>query len=130
MSAETLATMSPAGRAFVIEDLRRLLRNLYAEHGLALTEDLPLSKKTTASLGRLQCALVDFSCTTASYRAIEKAAFEAVPAEEADELRRRLDHFAYLRDLLPAYASGAEEALPLVLKEIERKLDEKEAAAE
>src|SRR6266513_869182 len=82
MSDEPLALKAPAARAFEVEAMRFEIR-------YTLFEDKPLCHKTTAWLRRLQTALVDEHCSTESYREIEKAGFEVIPAEEAEELRRR-----------------------------------------
>lgn len=121
MSRETFAEMSPARRAYAVEDYRHLLRRLCADGGHPLDADRPLSRETAALLSRLQCALVDSSCSTASYQALDKASFEAVADEEADELRRRLDQFVAIRDRFPLYAGSAEEALAPMVEKLRRR---------
>jgi hypothetical protein len=114
--AEPFATMTPARRAFMVEDTRFLLHRISAEHGFELTADAPLSKPTAAWLRRLQTSLVDHECSDEAFRQINLAALAAVPAEEVEELSRRRDLFAEVRDLTPHGATCAEEALPAVCR--------------
>jgi hypothetical protein len=127
MSGETFARLTPAHRAFAVEDVRRALIELSAEVGHRVREDEALSTATEAWLKRLRAALVDHDCSSFAYKQIDAAAFAAVPAEEADELRRRLDEFAAIRDCYPLGARSPEEALRPVLEELLRKAEAREA---
>jgi hypothetical protein len=112
-----------------IEAMRNRIRRLMQEHGHPPQEDKPLSTVTVAWLRRLETALVDEHCSDTSYEEIDRAAFAAVPAEESDELRRRLNSFAQLRDVFPLHARSVDESLGPVLEGLLRvaKAHEKKA---
>src|SRR5215208_2080412 len=110
MSGEVFARLSPAARAFDVEQVRRALIELSAEIGNPCSEDKELSTTTEAWLRRLRAALVDQDCSSSSYKEMDAAAFAAVPEDEAGELRHRLDEFAEIRDAYPMGARTPEQA--------------------
>ena len=80
--------------------------------------------QTSAWLECLATALVDLDCSDESYEEIEAAAFRAVPAEEADELRRRLRSFAEFAEVFPLHARSVEESVEPVLEGLLRVAEE------
>jgi hypothetical protein len=129
MSGEVFARLSPAARAFDVEQVRRALIELSAEVGHCVRADEELSTATEAWLRRLRAALVDQNCSSVSYEEMDVAAFAAVPEDEAHELRRRLDEFAAIRDAYPLGARSPEQALTPVLEGLLRRAEAREAKA-
>jgi hypothetical protein len=129
MSGEAFIRLSPADRAFDVEQVRRALIELSVEVGHPIAEDRELSTATEAWLRRLRAALVDQACSSASYEEMDAAAFAAVPEDEAHELRRRLDEFAAVRDAYPLGARSPEAAVKPVLRGLLRSAEAREARA-
>jgi hypothetical protein len=129
MSGEVFAHLSPAARAFDIEQVRRALIELSAEVGHRVRADGKLSTATEAWLRRLRAALVDQDCSSFSYEEMDAAAFATVPEDEAGELRRRLDEFAAIRDAYPLGARTPEQALMPVLEALLERAEAREASS-
>lgn len=121
---QTLLEMTPASRMRRIEATRARIRRLIRAHGALSQEDKQLSTVAVAWLRRLETALMDEDCSEASFEEIQRAAFAAVPAGEADEFRRRLRSFAQFAEVCPVDARSVEESIEPVLEGLLRVADE------
>ena len=129
MSAQTFAQMTPARRAFEVENYRELLRGRLRAHGSQPHEDRPFSPSTTAWLRRLQLALADTDCFDRGYRQLHREAEEVIPEDEASEFWGRVAEFAIIRAVFPMDATSAEEALPTIHERLGQVFSESETAA-
>jgi hypothetical protein len=127
--SQTFAEMTPRGRARRIEATRARIARLGRESGRPPRQkDKRLSLETIEWLRRCETALVDTDCSDEAYRELDKAATEAVAAEEYDEFRRRLHEYVVLRDVFPRDAVSVDAAVRPLMENLRDVIEAQDAA--
>ena len=122
MSEATFITLAIADRVELIERVRMQLRELLEAADPTLPIDnLPFSPASEVWLRRMNNATCNHHCSDERYLELDAELFEfyeTVPAEEAEELRRRLSTALFIRNSI--LEEPDEEPLTAVLHRLER----------